>query len=370
MTPIRRRRTAPLFMAHVVPGLEDLAWEELAERAEGVQQVATWSGIDRRAGVLLFRSGEPVRSLLDLRLTEDVFAVAAFSRRLPPGRRGLRGVSELTGTADSMEEALRLHREIIAAPRRARPTYRVVVRKAGRHAFRRVDAQRACEAGLARRFRRWRLVEDGAGLEFWLQIVGETALLGLRLSSAAMRQRTYRETSLPASLKPAVAHALVRLASPRGGGTFLDPACGSGTVLAEAAGVGLAALGGDIEPSAVRAARRNLGAAGASTSIACWDATRLPLANDAVAGLACNLPWGRQQVVGDLTELYRRLLAEARRVVKSGGRLALLTSERAALERLVRRRRGLVMERRLRVTVRGTDAWLFALRKEVPAATP
>jgi 23S rRNA G2445 N2-methylase RlmL len=356
-------------MAHVVPGLEALAWEELAERAESVQQVATWSGIDRRAGALLFRSDEPVRSLLDLRLTEDLFAVAAFTWRLAPGRRALRGVSELIRAAESMEEALRLHREAIAAPRRARPTYRVVVRKAGRHAYRRVDAQRACEAGLARRFRRWRLVEDGAGLEFWLQIVGEAALLGLRLSSAAMRQRTYRETSLPASLKPAVAHALVRLARPSGGGLLLDPACGSATVLAEAAGVGLAALGGDIEPNAVRAARRNLRAAGASASVACWDATRLPLANDAVAGLACNLPWGRQQVVGDLVALYRGLLAEALRVVRSGGRIALLTSEGRLLEHLVRRRRGSVMERRLRVTVRGTDAWLFVLQNEVAEGT-
>jgi 23S rRNA G2445 N2-methylase RlmL len=302
---------------------------------------------------------------LDLRLTEDVFAIAGFTRRLRPGRRSLREISELTRTGESMEEALRLHREAGVSRRRGRPTYRVVARRAGRHAFRRIDAQKACEAGLARRFARWRLVEDDADLEFWLQIIGESALLGLRLSSAAMRQRTYRAANLPASLKPAVAHALARLAMPSGGGLLVDPTCGSGTVLAEAAGIGLAVLGGDIEQSAVRAARRNLLAAGVTASIARWDASRLPLAAGVADGLACNLPWGHQQVVGDRAELYRRVLGEAVRVVKNGGRIALLTSERETLKRLVRNRRGPAVEQRLRVTVRGTDAWLFALRKAV-----
>lgn len=365
MTPSRKRRAAPSFMAHVVPGLEDLAWEELLERTGDTRKVASWSGIDRRAGVLLFRSREPAASLLDLRLTEDVFAVVGFTRHLPAGRRALHEVSELARTAESMEEALRLHREAGVPRRRGRPTYRVIVRKAGQHAFRRIDAQQACEAGLARRFPRWRLVEDGAGLEFWLQIIGEDAVLGLRLSSAAMRQRTYRTANLPASLKPAVAHALARLARPSGGGLLVDPACGSGTVLAEAGSAGLTVLGGDIEQVAVRAAQRNLLAAGVTASIARWDARWLPLAAGIADGLACNLPWGRQQVVGDLAELYRRVLSEAARVVKSGGRIALLTSERELLERLVRNRRGLAVERRLRVTVRGADAWLLALKRTV-----
>ncbi len=352
-------------MAHVVPGLEDLAWEELVERTGDAQKVASWSGIDRRAGVLLFRSGEPAASLLDLRLTEDVFAVVGFTRHLPAGRRALREVSELARTGESMEEALRLHREAGVSRRRGRPTYRVIVRKAGRHAFRRIDARRACETGLTRRFPRWRLVEDGAALEFWLQIIGEVAVLGLRMSSSAMRQRTYRAASLPASLKPAVAHALARLAKPEGGGLLVDPACGSGTVLAEAGSAGLTVLGGDVARSAVRAAQRNLRAAGMTGSIARWDARRLPLAAGAAGGLACNLPWGRQQAVGDLADLYRRVLGEAARVVKSGGRIALLTSERELLERLVRSRRSLTVERRLQVTVRGTDAWLLALKRTV-----
>ncbi len=357
-----RRRVAPLLMAHVVPGLEDLAWEELLERTGDTRRVATWSGIDRRAGVLLFRSSQPAHSLLDLRLSEDIFAVVASTRGLPPGKAALGAIKRLVRAGDGLDHALRCQREVSAARRRTRPAYRVVVRRAGRHAFRRVDAQRACEQGLASLFPRWRLVEDQAALEFWLQIIGDAAVLALRLSSEAMRQRTYRGVSLPAALKPTVAAALVRLARP-GAGPLLDPMCGTGTLLAEATGARVSALGGDIESRAVRAAQRNLASVGAPGAVARWDATRLPLRDGAVAGVACNLPWGRRHHAGDLTHLYRRFMDEAQRVVRGGDRIALLTSERGIIERLLRGRRDLAIERRLRVIVRGTDAWMMALQK-------
>lgn len=363
--PVRKGRSSPLYMTHVVPGLEELAWEEVQERAGGVLRVATWSSIDRRAGVLLFRSSEPAEDLLDLRLTEDCFAVVAFTTQLPPGRRGLRDLIQLAAAGEQMETALRCHREAVAPHVRGRPTFRVIVRKAGSHAFRRVDAQRACETGLARRFPRWRLVEDDAVLEFWLQIIGEDAILALRLSSAAMRQRTYRGANLPAALKPTVAHALVRLARPRSGRLLVDPMCGTGTVLAEAAEAGIPVLGGDIELEAVRAARRNLQSLREYGRVAHWDTARLPLPDGIAGGLACNLPWGRGSNGGDLMDLYRRVLVEASRVVERGGCIALLTSQRELIERLLRGRRGLTVERRISVVVRGVDAWLVALRKSV-----
>ena len=130
MTP--RRGRAPLFMVHVVPGLEELAWEELRELDGGAEAVATWSGIDRRAGVLLFRSREPLPSLLGLRLVEDLFAVAGIAQ-LPEGMRALKAISTLARTAGEMDAALRFHREAFPARRRARPAFRVVARKSGHH---------------------------------------------------------------------------------------------------------------------------------------------------------------------------------------------------------------------------------------------
>ena len=358
-----RRRPPPLFFAHVVPGLEEPAWEEIAERIAGARRVAVWSGVDRRAGVLLFGASASVEDLLDLRLTEDLFVVVAITRQLAPGRAGLRDIQRLVAEGD-VDAALAVHRE--ARPRRsaARPTYRVIARTAGEHAFRRIDAQRACEAGLAQRFPRWRPVADGAALEFWLQIIGEQALLSLRLSGAELRQRTYREESRQAALKPTVAHALVRLARPPAGGLLLDPMCGSGTVLAEAADAGQRALGGDIDAQAALAARRNLRAARFEGAVARWDATRLPLRDGTAAAIACNLPWGRRQRPADPSRLYSAVLIEARRVVRRGGRIALLVATGGLPER-VARQQGLEIEKRLPVIVRGADAVIVVLRKRV-----
>lgn len=361
--PAKKRSVAPLFMAHVVPGLEELAWEEIREQLAGVRKVATWSGFDRRASVLLFRSDQPVRQLLELRLAEDVFVVAALTRRLPRGRAGLRAISQLIGPGDGVVEALRRHAEVSTHRSRGRPTYRVVVRKAGRHTFRRIDAQRACEEALRQRFRGWRLVEENAALEFWLQLIGETAVLALRLSTAALRQRTYRAESLPAALKPTVAHALIRLSMPRTDGWLVDPMCGTGTVLAEAAAAGLAVVGGDMDPRAVLAARNNLRAVRAPGRVVRWDAGRLPLRDATVAALACNLPWGKRHGSGDLLGLYRRVLSEAQRVVRRHGRIVLLTADRRLLFGLLRRRRGLATDHQIQVLVRGSDAWIFVLRK-------
>jgi 23S rRNA G2445 N2-methylase RlmL len=352
------RRPAPLFLAHVVPGLDELAWEELHERAPGARQVATWSGFDRRASALLFRSNADVHDLLALRLAEDVFAVIATAPDLPPGRAGLRTIERLVAEGE-VEPALALHRQTGSRRSSARPAYRVVARAAGETGFRRIDAQRACERALTQRFRRWRLVEDDASLEFWLQVVGDEAVFALRLSSAEMRHRTYRDASLPAALKPTVAHALVRLARVRRG-PLLDPMCGTGTVLAEALELGLAVIGGDVDAGALQAARANLRS---TSGLVRWDAGRLSLCDGSVAAVACNLPWGRRHRAGSLDGLYRRVLAEARRVVRPRGRIVLLTAERAVLERVARRQGGLALEQRVGLIVRGADAWALVWRK-------
>jgi tRNA G10 N-methylase Trm11 len=79
--------------------------------------------------------------------------------------------------------------------------------------------------------------------------------------------------------------------------------------------------------------------------------------------VACTLPWGRRHRAGGLDGLYRRVLAEARRVTVSRGRIVLLTAERAVLERVARKLRGLAIERQMALVVRGADAWAVVLRK-------
>src|SRR6266567_2897119 len=111
-------------------------------------------------------------------------------------------------------------------------TWRVVSQKSGSHDFRRLDAGEAVSDALRRTLpRNMHRVADDADLEFWLWLSGSEALIGLRLSDATMRHRTYKREHLPASLRPTVAAAMGWLARPAQEDIVLDPLCGAGTVL-------------------------------------------------------------------------------------------------------------------------------------------
>lgn len=72
----------------------------------------------------------------------------------------------------------------------------------------------------------------------------------------------------------------------------LDPCCGSGTIVIEAALQGALAFGGDSDLAAVQAAQVNCQAAGIAVSIQHWQAQALPLAAASVDRVISNLPWG------------------------------------------------------------------------------
>ncbi|NIP34812.1 MAG: methyltransferase domain-containing protein, partial [Thermoplasmata archaeon] len=72
----------------------------------------------------------------------------------------------------------------------------------------------------------------------------------------------HRPFSHPISLHPKYARAMVNLAKVPLGGRILDPFCGTGGVLIEAALLGYEPLGSDIDPRMVEGSRRNLEAMG------------------------------------------------------------------------------------------------------------
>jgi len=185
-----------------------------------------------------------------------------------------------------------------------------------------------------------------------------------------MRHRTYKREHLPASLRPTVAAAMVRLADLRPGNRVLDPMCGAGTILAELhqmnpfpRGGGVQVCGGDRELNAVQAAALNLRRLG-HTHLVAWDARRLPLANACVDRLLCNPPFGKQlgtpeQIAG----LYRQLAAEWDRVLSPGARAVVLVMQLRALKDAVRPV-DWNLERSLRVRILGQLAALTVWRKK------
>lgn len=182
-------------------------------------------------------------------------------------------------------------------------------------------------------------VPGADGDERDLAALGWVAARGRRGFSRAPTDRPFFQ---PGSMPPTDARAVVNLAGAGPGRQLLDPMCGTGGLLLEAAQVGGQPVGVDAQGKMVAGSRRNLRAAGGRTDgkagteaagdapepvFLRGDATALPLRTGAVDAVALDAPYGRQSKVAghDLDDLIAGTLAEARRV---GGERAVAVADR------------------------------------------
>ncbi len=116
-----------------------------------------------------------------------------------------------------------------------------------------------------------------------------------------------------------------RMADIERGGLFLDLGCSAGLYtrsIAKALGDDGGAVGIDISPSMLKEAARRAGKLGAFVSLARADAENLPFADESFDGALCG---GSLNEFGDPA----RVLRETRRVLKPGGRIAIMGILRA-----------------------------------------
>jgi tRNA (guanine6-N2)-methyltransferase len=354
--PKRTTPELPALYAMVMPGVEEVTAEEIEQLLGG--------DIKRTArGMVVFRASAIDTEVLRLRTSEDVFLLAWGTDQLSYKAADLERIRHWTAHDVDWDQLLQIHHRIRPKPA-GKPTYRLVTQMSGEHGYRRVDAGKALARGLQGKLpASWRPAEENAAVEIWLTIYGATAVCGLRLSDQSMRHRTYKREHLPASLRPTLAAAMVRLAGARPGHVVLDPMCGAGTILAEQLALGkFRALGGDREMAALRAASANLRRLG-TVHLARWDATSLPLPDQAVDRIVSNPPFGKQlsrpEAVGPL---YRRMIPEYDRVLRPAGRAVLLVGDPAPLREAVKKVPWKRL-RELRVRVLGQPAALTVWQK-------
>jgi tRNA (guanine6-N2)-methyltransferase len=356
----------PACYAMVHEGLEDIAAEEIAQ---------TLGGTVKRSGggIVVFRLDDIDRDILSLRTTEDVFVYGWGTDELSYRAKDLESIERWTKRV-KWDQLLTIHHAITPKPK-GKPTFHFVTQMTGVHGYRRVDAKQAMLRGLAGKFpASWKYAEENASIEIWLTINGAMAICGMRLSDRTMRHRTYKYEHLPASIRPTIAAAIVRLADLKPNQTVLDPMCGAGTLLAEAflstkgkktsegASWQTRFVGGDIDPSHVRASVANLRQFHVA-DVRPWDARKLPLDDVSVDRIVCNPPFGKQlSTPEEIVPLYRESVREMERVLRSGGKAVLIAADAKAM-RSATERVGWKQERQVQVRMLGQRAFILAYRK-------
>ncbi len=364
----RRRETEepelPACYAQVVPGLEPVTSDEITRDLGAEVKKAQW-------GTVVFRPNSIDTDLLELKTTEDVFLLAWGTDSLSFRATDLKQIQEWTHKTPKWDQLLRLH-AAVRPKHKGRPTYRLVTQMSGTHGYRRIDAGEALAKGLGKAIpESWVPAEENAFLEIWLTIRGARAVCGVRLTDKTMRHRTYKEEHRPAALRPSIAASMVRLAGAAPAMWVLDPMCGTGTILAEQIDLSkkrkagrIETMGGDIEMDALRASATNLKKVG-PTTLALWDARRLPLPKHAVDRIVSNPPFGKQlSSPDDIIPLYKHCAREWNRVLKPGGRAVLLVADQDLLREALKPT-GWKPSRVLKVEVLGQDAFISVWNKDV-----
>lgn len=152
--------------------------------------------------------------------------------------------------------------------------------------------------------------------------VGE--LLGERADQFGDRAMDQRAHFSPIGLHPRRAASLVHLARVPRGGRILDPFCGTGGILIEAALLGYEAWGSDLDPWMVQGSNQALADAAPEPlpgNVFHADIGDVPDLVEGIDGIVTDMPYGGASTTHDeaLPRLYRRALEAFARILPPGG---------------------------------------------------
>ncbi|XP_040905038.1 THUMP domain-containing protein 2 isoform X2 [Toxotes jaculatrix] len=174
----------------------------------------------------------------------------------------------------------------------------------------------------------WKADLKNPQLEVNVYLSDDHCLLGIPLTRLPLANRSYIKTT---GVRSTIAWAMASLAEIQPGVCVVDPMCGVGTILIEAAQEHKAAcfLGMDIDDRQLQKANENIEFAELGNKIHLLKSSSmvLPLPSASVDAVVCDLPFGRK--FGTKTDMAANLpviVTEMERVLCVGGTLVLLLS--------------------------------------------
>lgn len=181
-----------------------------------------------------------------------------------------------------------------------------------------IDAQLAGELGdyVKRKAPGLRVSLDRPDLTFLLMATAEGYAVGLLENhhrvrrNQKLRDRPYFH---PAALRPKLCRAMINLATVAEDETILDPFCGTGGIMMEAAGMQINAVGCDLSQEMCKGALANLRTLDRNALVVNCDALAMPFNTDRINSIVTDLPYGRaastsKRRPGELLNAFLRVL--------------------------------------------------------------
>uniref|UniRef100_A0A8D0GP81 U6 snRNA (guanine-N(2))-methyltransferase THUMPD2 n=1 Tax=Sphenodon punctatus TaxID=8508 RepID=A0A8D0GP81_SPHPU len=208
-------------------------------------------------------------------------------------------------------------------------TFRVSCRCSGAiaRAFTSQEVGRIIGIALMKQFG-WKADLRNPEIEIFVHLNDIYSLVGIPVFRLPLASREYIKT---AGLRSTVAWAMASLAEISTGAVVLDPMCGLGTILLEAAKEwpNVCYLGTDISDSQLQGAYDNIEAAGLVDKIELIKAsvTALPLPSESVDVVIADVPFGNKYQITKDIKLLPDVLREIERVLRARGTVVLLLKQ-------------------------------------------
>lgn len=140
----------------------------------------------------------------------------------------------------------------------------------------------------------------------------------------------------PGVLDVKLSRAFVNLCRVKRGEKFLDPFCGTGGFLIEAAIMGLEAYGLDLDKKMVLGAKKNLSYYGLDVELILGDARCLPI--NEVDGISTDPPYGRGTSTkgSGIKDILNKFLDEAHRILKNNRYMCIAAPKEIEVQELIK----------------------------------
>lgn len=312
------------FMVTTVPGLEDIVIEEAHDKFDVLDSMLRFGGVGGR--VLLRVPASQYGRVFTLRSIEHVIELI--------------GTFEVRSDRNGLDQ---IYREVYGFDVPLGSTFRVTCERVGSHEFTSVDVQRVAGQALVDKYGCKVNLENPETI-VRVDVSHNLCVVGIQKTRVSLRIRYPRAFQHRSALNPVIAYAMLRIAGVRPGDRVLDPFCGGGTIIIEAAQAwrDLELIGVDISPKSIKGAWVNAEAAGVRDKVKfiVGDARRLERAlprgwrtDKVVSNLPFGIRSGRLKVI---PKMYTDFLRSLRQFLAEGSRVCLLTLHNSLLENIAK----------------------------------